>query len=344
MPIRVEGIVADDRRLPAAGPIVLPPRTSRLEIDYTVLNLTVPLRTQFRYRLDGFDADWIAAGSRRQAFYTNLGPGTYRFRVAASHSGGEWQENRQTVALAIRPTFYQTVWFYVALAIGAGILIRAAWAMRLRHLRREFSLVLGERVRVSREIHDTLLQSLVGLALQLDVIGGDVEAPASARRERFVALRKQVQEYIREARQSILNLRSPRLENSDLVGALREAGEHIVSGHPLRFDFSVSGTPRHCSVRVAEQLLRIGREAVSNATRHAQAHEVRMQLAYEPETIVLRVSDDGHGFDAAQTVAARSQHYGLLSMRERAEDLGGAIHIASGSDRGTCVTASVPLQ
>jgi signal transduction histidine kinase/ligand-binding sensor domain-containing protein len=344
VPIRIEGIIADEKRVPSAEQISLPPRTSRVEIDYTMLNLTSPLRTQFRYRLEGFDADWIDAGSRRQAFYTNLPPGPYTFRVAASHSGGDWEESGGARTFSIRPTFYQTLWFYVAVAIGLAVVIRFVWAQRLRHLRREFSLVLGERVRVSREIHDTLLQSLVGLALQFDVIANDVEAPAGTRREQFVHLRKQVEEYIREARQSILNLRSPRLEKSDLVGALRDAGEHITSGNPLHFDFSVSGTPQDCSPRIAEQLLRIGREALTNATRHARAQEVRMHLAYEADVIVLRVSDDGHGFDPDHLVDQGSAHYGLVSMYERAQDIGGAVQISSGADRGTCITASIPIQ
>jgi signal transduction histidine kinase/ligand-binding sensor domain-containing protein len=344
LPIRVEGVRADERSVPAEKDMALPPRTSRLEIDYTVLNLTSPLRTQFRYRLEGFDSTWIDAGSRRQAFYTNLPPGAYRFRVAASTSGGDWDERGGEWDFSIKPTFYQTMWFYLAIAIAAALALRVAWGLRLRHLRREFSLVLGERVRVSREIHDTLLQSLVGLALQFDVIANDAEAPAGTRRGQFVHLRKQVEEYIREARQSILNLRSPRLEQSDLVRALRDAGEHITSGNTVHFDFSVSGTPQVCSPRITEQLLRIGREAVTNASRHAHAQAVHMHLAYEPDAIVLRVSDDGRGFDPDRLVEQGSNHYGLVSMHERAQDVGGAVHITSQADQGTCIIASVPIQ
>ena len=211
-------------------------------------------------------------------------------------------------------------------------------------MRRQFLLLLGERVRLSREIHDTLLQSLVGVALQLDAVAYDAGTASGSRPEQFVYLRKQVEEYIREARQSIANLRSPRFTTHDLAAALRDAGNHAASGNSARFAFTASGTPRHIPAQVEEQLLGIGREAVTNAVRHACAHEVRMHLAYERHSIVLRVADDGHGFDPVLVSDERQEHYGLMSMRERANEVGGAVTIASGPDHGTEITATVPVR
>ena len=136
IPIRIESIVADEKRFPAAGPVALPPRTTRVEIDYTVLNLTSPLRTQFRYRLEGFDKDGWTPGAGG-AFYTNLAPGVLVpcRRVALRRRLGRARRARE---FTIRPTFYQTIWFYVAVAIGVGLALQAAWALRLRHLRHEF--------------------------------------------------------------------------------------------------------------------------------------------------------------------------------------------------------------
>jgi signal transduction histidine kinase len=347
-PIRIESVVAGDQPQEASPGIALPPRTARVEIDYTVLNLTSPLRERFRYRLEGFDQDWIDAGSRRQAFYTNLPPRRYRFRVAASNANGLWDATGAAWDFSIQPTFYETAWFRgvvaTALAAGLAFTIWAAWQLRLRQVRRQFSLLLGERVRLSRAIHDTLLQSLVGVALQLDALACDTEPSLGSGRERFVRLRKEVEEYIREARQSIWNLRSPSHPTNDFAAALRDAGIHATEGSSARFELTASGTPRHTPPHVEEELLRIGREAVTNAVRHACAQEVRMQLEYEPAAVVLRVSDNGHGFDPVLVSAPQYEHYGLTTMRERASEIGGVVTIASSAEQGTEITAVVPLQ
>jgi signal transduction histidine kinase len=259
--------------MPLGSEAVLPPRTARLEIDYTVLNLTSPLKTRFRYRLEGFDADWIDADTRRQAFYTNLSPGQYRFRVVANNDEGTWAEPGAVWAFTIRPMFYETSWFVGASLASIVLAVLAAWRIRTRQLRKQFSLLLGERARLSREIHDTLLQSLVGVALQFDVIANDPHATPASTKARLVRMRKEVEEYIREARQSIWDLRSPKLQRLDLPAALREAGERA-AGDVLGFTFTVRGTPHRCAANIEEQLLRIGQEAVMNASRHAHARKL----------------------------------------------------------------------
>ena len=279
-PIKIEYATADGKRLEVVPHISLPAQTSQLEIDYSELNLTSPLRTRFRYRLEGFDADWIDAGVRRQAFYTNLPPRSYRFRVMASNADGTWADPGASWDFSIKPMFFQTRWFLTATVIAMVVALGGVWQLRLRQIRRQFSLLIGERVRLSRELHDTLLQSLVGIALQFDVIAADVQFSSLATQKRFVRLRKLLEEYIREARQSIWDLRSPKLERRDLVTALRDVGEHATVDHRLTFELKVSGEPRRFSQKVEEQLLRIGQEAVNNVVRHARANRIQMDLHY----------------------------------------------------------------
>jgi signal transduction histidine kinase len=332
-----------DRQFRASSPIILPARTSRLQIEYATLNLTTPLKTRFRYRLDGFDADWIDAGARRQAPYTNLPPRRYRFLVQADNSEGTWGSPAE-LDFSIAPVFYQTRWFALVGVVALGAMIWAAWGIRLRRVHKEFALILGERVRLSREIHDTLLQSLVGIALQCDAIAADVDdASSTGARGQLVRMRKQVEEYIREARQSIWDLRSAKLERRDLAAALREIGERATLGTSIQFEFAVTGVPDHCSTKVEEQLLRIGQEAVLNAIRHAQASRVRMELRYENGSVVLHVSDDGRGFDPERAIDTAGGHYGLTTMKERAAALGAMLRIDSGRGRGTAVETVVPL-
>jgi signal transduction histidine kinase len=314
-----------------------------LQIDYTVPELTAPRRTRFRYRLEGFDIDWIAAGRQRQAIYTNLPPGRYRFVVEARTDDDPWQQPAAFWEFSVQPAFYQSGWF---LALCAGTVIAAgwmAWRIRVRQVRKQFAMLLGERVRLSREIHDTLLQSLVGVALQCDALANDPEPTPLSSHAGLVRLRRQVEEYIRECRQSLWDLRSPTLAKHDLVTALRTAGERATLAAGITLDVSVDGTPRRCSPRVEEQLLRIGQEAVTNAARHARATRVGLQLTYESDAITLHVLDNGCGFDPADPLHQLQGHCGLISMRERAETVGGTCRITSQAGAGTSISILIPL-
>lgn len=343
-PVRVgiEGILADGVHVPFPAQSRLPARTARIEIDYTVPNLAAPLKTRFRYRLEGFDTDWVEAGARRQAFYTNLPARRYRFRVIASNSDGTWTEPDVAWDFSISPKFYQTSWFLAA-CVGAVLVIPwVAWRLRIRQVRKQFSLLLGERARLSREVHDTLLQGLVGVALQCDAIANDVSSTTDTK-DRLLQLRRDAEDYIRDARRSILDLRSPTLQSSDLASALRRAGERAVAGSHVTFQLTVTGTPSERWANAEEQLLRIGQEALVNAVRHAQATAVRIELHYNESSVVLRISDDGRGFDL-DLVHEEEGHFGLLSMKERAEAVGGTLKIASALGRGAEVEAFVPIR
>ena len=209
-------------------------------------------------------------------------------------------------------------------------------------MQHQFSLVIAERARVSREIHDTLLQSLVGVALQFDGIANALGPSSVNAREQLTRVRRQVEAYIREARQSIWDLRSPKHASYDLPRALREAGERVIAGRPVDLDVRVSGAARTSASLVDEQLLAIGQEALSNAVRHGRARAVSVQIDYSHDQTRLRVQDDGCGFDPDE--ARRLQgHYGLISMHERAEQVRGRIVISSVPGEGTAVEAIVPV-
>ena len=238
--------------------------------------------------------------------------------------------------------FYQTRWFSAAIVALVALAGWGAWRLRLRQVRREFSLLLHERTRLSREIHDTLLQSLVGIALQFDALAGELPAAAGRTKEQLVRMRKQVEEHIREARHSIWNLRSPTLRRRDLGTALRAFAEQATESGGIAVDVDVNGTPPRRVPRVEEQLLRIGQEAISNAVRHSGASRIRVRLDYRPDDVTLSVADDGRGFDFAAMQRESNGHYGLITMRERAAEIGGSLLIESRPPAGTEITAIVP--
>lgn len=339
IPVWIEAIIADQRKLAVTPGVALPPSIKRLEIDWSALNLTFPLRTTFRYRLEGLDADWIDTGKRRQAIYTNLRPGNYRFRVQANN--GAWLEPGVAFAFSVPVMFYQTIWFWTGCATSLCVAVGVAWRLRLRRVRRQFALVLGERFRVSREIHDTLLQSLVGLTLQLDHLRKEPKLTPQMTREQLLQMRKQTETYIREARQSIWNLRSLTPQRCDLATALRQAWERVAE-KDVAFDIRVMGTPRPCGLAVEEQVLRIGQEAVTNAIRHSQAHRIAMELHYQEAALTLRISDDGCGFAPTSVNSDSNGHCGVMGMKERAETIGATFRISSVIGAGTVVETTVP--
>jgi signal transduction histidine kinase len=341
--VQIETVSADGRQVDPRREFVLPPRTGTLQIEYTAPTFQSPTKVQFRYRLDGIDEGWTDAGTRRQVLYANLPPRSYRFHVIARSSEGIWNDRGAVLDFSIQPTFYQTTWFHATCVVAAVFTLIAGWQWRLRGVRRQFALVFAERARLSREIHDTLLQSLVGVALELDVMSKRPGAATATPIEQLGRLRRRVEQYIREARQSVWDLRSPTLEIRDLEGALREAGERAVRGTPLDFEFAVEGRPHRWAGEVEQQVLRIGQEAINNAVRHARAHKIRAELHYASDSLRVTISDDGRGFDRTDRASQQAKHCGLMIMQERAEQVGGFLTIATHPGAGTNVELVIPL-
>ena len=240
----------------------------------------------------------------------------------------------------MQPIWYQTRRFYALCGLLAILAVWSVWQLRIRQIRNQFSVVLAERARVGREIHDTLLQSLVGMALQLDNVSTQLDSASQPVKDELARMRHQVEHYIGEAQQSIWELRSPRLDAVDLGAMLCASAERITGSAGVRFEFVTSGTPRPVPPQVERQVLRIAQEAVVNAVRHAEPSEVRMELAYERDAVHVRVTDDGHGFDPD---TSRQGHWGLSIMRERAEQIGGSFAVSSSRERGTRVDLVAPI-
>ena len=339
-PVRIESLRADGQRFDPETRMFEASRTSHVHVTFAALTLTDPTRVRFRYRLEGFDHDWVDAGPTREATYANLPPGQYRFVVEATNGDGVWKSGTDS-RFGIAPMFYQSFWFYILCAALVGGMVAGVWRYRVGQVRRQFALVLGERIRMSREIHDTLLQGLAGLALEVDDLAHSLDGTAPGARDRALAMRKRVEDYLRQARLSIWDLRSPELATKDLALALRDAGQRAIGDRPVRLGLVVHGESKICPPRVKEQLLLIGQEAVSNAVRHGNPTHVEVELTCQADRLQLRVSDDGTGFDPDE-MTDRDGHYGLRGMRERAQQVRGSVVIHSRPGHGTLVEAVVP--
>jgi signal transduction histidine kinase len=195
---------------------------------------------------------------------------------------------------------------------------------------------------MSREIHDTLLQDLVGVSLHFDELAATTGSALGPATDKVIRLRRYLERAIEEARHAVWDLRSAHNEDTGLPTALRENGERAFQSKAAHFGFTLTGTVRPCPPAVGRHLLRIAREALYNAARHADATHVHLSLEYGSTHIVLRVSDDGRGCRVAATDGESSGHYGFQIMRERAEQAGGRFHLESSPGHGTRIAVTVP--
>jgi signal transduction histidine kinase/ligand-binding sensor domain-containing protein len=323
----------------------LPAHSTALQFEFTATSLSIPARVHFKYKLQGVDADWQDAGSRRQAFYTNVSPGPHRFEVIAANEDDVWNQTAAAANIMIAPAFYQTRWFY-ALCVVA--LLAALWQLyrfRIRLVARRIDVRMGarleERERIARELHDTLLQSTQGLILLFQGFAGRLARPDPMRLQMESAL-DQADQLLNEARDRVGDLRTTGID-SDITGALTRFAAELFSDKSVRFEVMATGSPMILKPPAADDIYRIGREALGNIAAHAGASSVELEIAFEAQQLKMRIRDNGRGINAeVLQKGSRAHHFGLQGMRERAQRIGGVLNIWSRDAAGTEVEITVP--
>ena len=323
-PIYIERLAADRHVVDLGGARRLPAGTREVELHFALLSFISPEQTRYEYRLDGYDAEWVPSGSRRVAYYTNLAPGSYRFDVrASSHSGAPRSE--AAVLFSIAPLFHQTLAFKLlvlaALVAGAAALHR----LRVRRIRAAFEVVLAERNRIARELHDTLDQGLAATGMQIQAAEKTVRQSPEEALDSLELAREFLKETLEEGRRSVWALRSQALEHGGLPEALGRVARELTSGTTVAARVDVVGRLPRLSVGVESHVLRIGQEAMTNAVRHGAPRTIVVTLTGDGERLRLSVRDDGVGFDAG----TRAPGLGLRGMQERAHEIGGTLLIQS---------------
>jgi signal transduction histidine kinase/ligand-binding sensor domain-containing protein len=349
-PVHIEQIVADRNTYKPSSQARLPPVVRNLQIDYTALSLVAPEKNQFRYKLEGHDRDWQDVGNRRQAFYSDLAPGNYRFRVIATNNSGVWNEQGAALDFSIAPAYWQTIWFRAACVGAFFAVLWALYQLRLHQIAQEFNVRLAERVaergRIARELHDTLLQNFQGLLLRFQTVLALCETrPADAKQVLRSSI-DQTAQAITEGREAIQGLRAMAEEITDFPAELRALGGLAATetgSESAALDVQVQGEPRSLRPIVRDEMYRIAGEALRNAFRHAHATRVELELRYDTRQLRLVVRDDGKGVEAE--VLGEEEHpghFGLRGMRERAKLIGGELDVWSGRNLGTQIELSVP--
>jgi signal transduction histidine kinase/ligand-binding sensor domain-containing protein len=348
-PVVIRQLTTSDKSYAITSNLVLPVHTTALRIDYTALSLSIPERVRFRYRLTGIDEDWQEVGGRREATYTNLRPGSYRFRVIAANEDGVWNEVGASFDFKIPPSFTQAPWFLAVWAAALGALVWLAYLARMRQvaggLRVRYQAALAERTRIAHELHDTLLQGFTGITLQLRAIQRRFTERPQEGAEALKTVLESADTALRDARRMIWDMQAVELEGQDFAAALEVAARSATADTSAALGFTVRGDRRRLPVDVETTAFRIGREAVLNAVKHAAPRTVEVDLNYGPRALTLRVVDDGTGIPpGAMEAAARGEHFGIVGMRDRVRRAGGTLEISSELGRGTTVSVSLPIR
>jgi signal transduction histidine kinase/ligand-binding sensor domain-containing protein len=356
-PVHIEQITADRKNYDASSDesahLRLPPLVRDLEIDYTALSFVAPEKNRFHVKLEGWDRDWQDVGNRRQAFYNNLSPGNYRFRVTASNNSGVWNDAGTFLDFSIAPAYYQTNWFRLSFVAVFLALLWCIYRLRLLQVAHQFNMRLEERVsertRIARELHDTLLQNLHGLLFRFQAARNMLPRRTEEAMEALDGAISRTEQAIAESRDTIKDLRYERVTSTDLTELLTQTGRELeggadANGNPPIFRVIVEGERQTLSPILQDEVYRIARELLRNAFLHAGARHIEAEIRYDHHLLRVLIRDDGKGMDPkVLKEGGQPGHWGLPGVRERAKQIGARLDFWSEGGAGTEVQLTVPV-
>ena len=341
-PVRISEVLVNGRPVPVNQPIVMAPGNARLELQYAPILLRSQDGVRFRYKLDGFDANWIDASTRRVASYTNLPPGTFTFHVAAFEVNNPQAISEASLEITQTPRFYRTLWFVVLCILVIAMLIFGVYRFRLWQMKMRYEAVLEERGRLAREMHDTVIQGCTSISALLEAMTSVGQPGDSLTNELMEHARTQVGTTIDEARHAVWNLRQQRPSENSIGEALKGLAEQISKEFGIAVTCELTGKPFVLNQFATHELLMMAREAVFNAVLHAKPARIDISVRFAKKDVTLEIRDDGLGFDPSQIRADEEHHFGLVGMRERVQSVGGRFHLESAVGRGTRVRIQIP--
>ena len=334
--VLVEELVVDYDAFPMKHPVNIPPGKNNLEFRYTALSFSAPEKTLFRYRLENFDRNWVEAGTRRVAFYTNLPPGKYKFRVSACNNDGIWNEAGASISLFLKPHFYQTMWFYTICATVVVIAILQVHRYRISRVM-EMQRI---RMRIATDLHDDIGSGLSKIAILSEVAQQQLPKESLSVQAPLTDIASSSRELVDSMSDIVWAVNPAKDHLTDLVTRMRRFASDFLTAKDIRFKFQVSGISSETKLNpdFRRQVYLIFKESINNIVKHSEASSVDILLSSHARTVFLEIKDNGNGFDSSLI----HEGHGLRSMVQRAESLGGKLEFLSSSGNGATVKLTVP--
>jgi signal transduction histidine kinase/ligand-binding sensor domain-containing protein len=352
--IYVDEVTVGRERHPAGHELVLPPGTHHVELRFDSISLAWPEKIRFQYRMDDGDPVWLNADNSLTAVYTTIPAGRHVFRIRACNSDGVWDRSGISFPVTQKPYFYETGWFRLVAIIGFALTLTGGYRLRLHQIHAQMNARLDERVterlRIARDLHDTLLQSFHGLLPRFQAAHNLLPGRIADAQQVLEAAVDDAAHAITEARDAVQGLRSSTTVTNDLAKAIEVLGEELrtyqtsANGAATDFSVRVDGTAQHLHPMLRDEMYRITGEALRNAFHHARARRIEVEIEYDTRQVRTRVRDDGIGIDATVlSQEGRPGHFGLRGMGERAKGIGGQLDVWSERGAGTEVELTIPV-
>ena len=340
-PLIIQSVLADGQPVDKSKPVALRPGNGRLEVNFTPIRLGSQDGLRFSYLLDGFETNWSPATTVRTADYTNLPAGSYRFRVRTFEFSNPGAATEASIEIVQRPVFYRTWWSIACCVSLIGLLIYGIYRYRVKQMQSRLEAVVEERSRLAREMHDTVIQGCTGVSALLEAVSMSATQGEAGAGLMDVA-RVQLRSTIDEARDAIWNLRESDGNTNQLGENLDSMTRQVSEEFHLPVSCSIAGTPFPIRHPIAHDLLMVAREAVYNSMLHGHPTHVDVALSYKSRELIMRLEDDGRGFDPQQIDAGNGHHFGLKGMRERIDRSGGKFRITSALGKGVHIEVRMP--
>jgi ligand-binding sensor domain-containing protein/signal transduction histidine kinase len=339
-PLVIDHVSADGTSIDFRNGIDLAAGSRTLEISYAPVLLSSPSNLRFRHILGNFDSSWNGTTSERTSVYTNLRPGHYTWELQAFFPDKPGQVSSVTLEIRKRAHFYQTKWFLLLCVASLALIAWLIDHIRSKQLRSRFSLVIQERSRLARDIHDSVIQGCTGVSVLLEAYSAKPPHHTEIQARLINSAREEIKATINNARDAVWDLRHAGQESQGFPQQVQADVEKFMQDSGVRLEFSVAGDEAPIGPVVAREALMVVREAVRNAVNHGQPSVVRLTLSYQRGEISISVLDNGRGFQPAN---GDVRHFGLTGMRERVDRIHGSLSLGSAAGGGTHITFSFPL-
>jgi signal transduction histidine kinase/ligand-binding sensor domain-containing protein len=348
-PVVIESVTIDQKNVQLNDRLEIQPNQVNLEIAYTGLSFVKPEQVRFRYKLDGLNADWVEAGTRRTAYFSYLPPGEYTFRVIAANNSGVWNTEGVSLRLTVYPPFWRTWWFVLLSALAIAALIYVISRLRFAKIERERAVQTAfaqnliaaqerERKRIAGEIHDGLGQNLLVIKnWALLALQKDKNSDADLLEE----ISDTASQTIEEVRRIAYNLRPYQIDEIGLTRAIEGMLKRLAAAGKISLDSEIDNIDDCFAPDNEINLFRIVQECMNNIIKHSGASRAKVSIKREPYRISLKIEDNGKGFASENLNGTRG--LGLTGIEERARMLNGTAVIQSETGKGTVIQINIQL-